>query len=499
MYDVIVIGGGNAGLVSALTLQKSGKKVLLVEKNNTPGGVATSFIRGNFEFESSLQELLQYGDNVDKGDVKLIFENLGIDNKVIIKPLKETFNTYNTSKALEYHMPVGLISFANRMEVYFPNSKEKVLNLWKIAKELEESLRIIKIANKLPDKTKYESFYTFKDLSLKEGLNKLGFTKDERELLESYWVYLSSPSSNINFIHYTVMLYHLVKEGPAIPISRSYEITLTLLEEFKNAGGTILLNTKVNQILVDNNKVTGVLLSNGVILNTNHIISNISPTITYKELIQNNKLPDKVNKNLSIHTLGARSCTVYLGLNKSPKSIGLKNYLYFIYNTLDSVKEYKNMQKLYSNNVVATVLNNAVFAASRPNSTILTINSFIFSDDFDKKLDYSKYYELKEKIADHLIKVFENGLGINIRDYIEEIEIATPLTYKHYLGHPDGTTLGYVGKGIDNMLERIFNEDNEVYIKGLRFAGGFGTRLSGYSSTYINGYEVAIKTLKEME
>ena len=33
MYDVIVIGAGNGGLVSALTLQRQGKKVLLLEKN----------------------------------------------------------------------------------------------------------------------------------------------------------------------------------------------------------------------------------------------------------------------------------------------------------------------------------------------------------------------------------------------------------------------------------------------------------------------------------
>ena len=43
------------------------------------------------------------------------------------------------------------------------------------------------------------------------------------------------------------------------------------------------------------------------------------------------------------------------------------------------------------------------------------------------------------------------------------------------------------------------NEENEVFIKGLRFCGGFGSRLSGYSSTYINGEMEALKTLGEME
>ena len=42
-YDVIVIGGALAGMASALTLCSKGKKVLVLEQHNLPGGVATSF------------------------------------------------------------------------------------------------------------------------------------------------------------------------------------------------------------------------------------------------------------------------------------------------------------------------------------------------------------------------------------------------------------------------------------------------------------------------
>ena len=68
-FDAIVIGAGNGGLVAALTLQKQGKKVLLLEKGRVPGGFATSFIRGRFEFEASLHELCEYGTAENKGEV----------------------------------------------------------------------------------------------------------------------------------------------------------------------------------------------------------------------------------------------------------------------------------------------------------------------------------------------------------------------------------------------------------------------------------------------
>jgi len=40
-YDVIIVGGGISGLLSALTLSKHGKKVLILEKDNEVGAIVT--------------------------------------------------------------------------------------------------------------------------------------------------------------------------------------------------------------------------------------------------------------------------------------------------------------------------------------------------------------------------------------------------------------------------------------------------------------------------
>ena len=44
-YDVVVIGGALAGMSCAMSLAREGKDVLVLERHNLPGGIATSFVR----------------------------------------------------------------------------------------------------------------------------------------------------------------------------------------------------------------------------------------------------------------------------------------------------------------------------------------------------------------------------------------------------------------------------------------------------------------------
>ena len=51
-YDVIIIGSGIGGLCCGSLLALSGKKVLICEAHSKPGGVAHSFKKNGYTFES---------------------------------------------------------------------------------------------------------------------------------------------------------------------------------------------------------------------------------------------------------------------------------------------------------------------------------------------------------------------------------------------------------------------------------------------------------------
>ena len=77
-YDVIVIGGALAGMSAALSLAKQGKSVLILERHNLPGGVATSFVRGGVEMEASLHEMMSIGSKEHPLSVRTYLEDLGV-------------------------------------------------------------------------------------------------------------------------------------------------------------------------------------------------------------------------------------------------------------------------------------------------------------------------------------------------------------------------------------------------------------------------------------
>lgn len=502
-YDTIVVGAGNAGLIAALRLAKSGKKVLVLESNNVPGGFATSFIRGRFEFEAALHELCDYGNIDNQGSVYKLFKDLGLEDKITFVEVPEAYHVYSKETNEDFVMPFGVREYMDKMEEYVPGSRESMEQFFQLCKECREALKYLENNKDCIDQDvlfgDYSNFMKVAANPLKKVLNSLKMPEKAQEIMTTYWTYLGSPASTLSFIHFSSMFYSYITKGAQIPKKTSHEISVCLAEEIEKENGVIKYLSTVESILFSDDKISGVRLTNGKEYYADHVICAISPTKVYGNMIPTKYLPKNALKLTNSRVLGARGFSIYLGLNQSAKDIGLNDYSYFIYHNLDSDKEYKLMNSINNDSSVAVVINNANKSCSPKGTCIMNITSLFFGDCFDNAVTVENYYELKEQIADSIINQFEETTGISIREYIEEIEIATPVTFARYGGHPDGVIYGYKATGLDNLLPRIMNMDNENYIDNLRFCGGFGVRLSGYSSTYLSGNIAALQTLGDMK
>ena len=128
-YDAIVIGAGNAGLTAAATLAKSGIRTLLLERHNIPGGCATSFCRGRFEFEVALHQLSGLGTLANPGPLWPVFERLEVLDKLDFIVMEELYRTVGPS-GMEVTLLAEKQAVIDELQRQFPHEKQAIADFF---------------------------------------------------------------------------------------------------------------------------------------------------------------------------------------------------------------------------------------------------------------------------------------------------------------------------------------------------------------------------------
>jgi phytoene dehydrogenase-like protein len=142
-------------------------------------------------------------------------------------------------------------------------------------------------------------------------------------------------------------------------------------------------------------------------------------------------------------------------------------------------------------------LNNVIPDCSPPDTCILSITAFFLPEAW-KKVNPEEYFNLKNKIARHLINTFEFATKTSIKDHIEEIEIATPQTLARYTGTFGGSAYGYETDPWDSFMPRLMAMNDERYLNGLEFCGGFSANCQSYTNALLSGQIAAFLTLQKL-
>lgn len=137
-YDVIVIGAGNSGMSAAATAAVNGKKTLLLERHNLPGGASTSFRRGRFEFEVALHEMAGVGTKENPGKVRQIFSELGLN--IDFRQDNELFRAIVPGPdGFDVTLPCDEGKFVEVMEQAAPGCRESMLKMFALMHEVIEA------------------------------------------------------------------------------------------------------------------------------------------------------------------------------------------------------------------------------------------------------------------------------------------------------------------------------------------------------------------------
>lgn len=504
-YDVIVIGAGNGGLSAALTVLTKGKTCLVLEKHNIPGGFATSFIRGRFEFEASLHQFNGIGTKDNPGSSGKLFDSLGVSKYINWVQLKEAYRLIIPSENIDVTVPFGVENVIKVGDKLCPDGGKYVKDFFEIAGNITDAMGYLSETHGKPDpkvlQSKYLNYLTTCSYSFKEVMDKLNYPPIIRKMLSAYWCYIGSSEEDVSFVHIANVINSYIRKGASVPTFRSHGLSLSFEKRIHELGGDIYFNSEVNKILTDENgKIKGVKLKSGQEYYASHIIADCSPHTVFATMMEPKAIPEKALKLANYRKLAAKGFTLFLGLNKSPEELGIKEHSYFIYCSGDNVKVFNEMGKLPHAAGQATVcLNNALPDCSPKGTTILYMTTLFTSDnDGWNKVSEKDYVKVKNEMANKIIKQFEEATGVNLHDYIEEIAVASPVTYARYCLQPQGTIYGYYSQYDDGLMHRIQMVNEDAIVPGLRFTGGYAERLDGFSSAYKAGANDGSRTVGDI-
>ena len=496
-YDVIVIGGALAGLSSALMLADKGLDVLVLERHNLPGGLATSFVRGGVEIEATLHEMMSIGDRKNRLKVGKFFDDMGVDVDWLKVP-----ECYHASlPGLEVTLHPGLKTFASEVDAVAPGSYEKVLKLLKLCDTVFNSVNELSIhpMSKVQMLLKHEAFVKTAGYSTKEVLATFDLPQKALDLLAPYWMYVGSGFSELPFTIYSVLMADYVGYGSYIPKKLSHEMSLKMAERAEAMGVQIEYRQHVDRILVKDKKVYGVRTARGDEIHADYVICSAYPNKVYTSMIEPiEEVPPEAIRMVNGRRISLTAFSVIMILDRPAEELNIRDYSVFHGDTMDTDAIYADLAGLGPYHYLTCICHNYGNPGVTPEGTCSYSITVLPRADGWKTVKPEDYDRVKHEVARQVIDDMSEYLGVNLLDHVLEIVIETPMTIARYANAWNGCIYGYAHTMEDHIVARLQTAEAEKFIEGLEFSGAHQISGDGMGPAVTNGRKAAKNVLDDL-
>jgi phytoene dehydrogenase-like protein len=466
-YDVVVVGAGNGGLTAALTLARGGRRVLLLERHNGPGGCATSFVRGRFEFEVALHQLSGVGRPERPGPLRSLLAELGVADKLEFVEIESLYRVV---------MP-GTIAVARFFDFLYAFCLQYVQGRFMRDPELS--------------KEKYPLYFKYALKSTREILDQYFDDPLLKSVLSVYWSYMGVPPSRLPFGELAIMLFNYIEFKPYHLKGGSQALSNALLDAFLAAGGEARFNCAAERVLVEDGAVQGVITEQGDRVSCRYVVSNASTVQTYLELIGGDAVPAGALDAFRSATVGPSAFTLFMGFDCEPAELGIHDTTNFITTSTDPERAFDLWRSLDQQGwALFSCFDVADPGFSPPGTCQAALVALQYADPW-YAVSPQQYADAKNRYAEGMLQLAERVFP-GLRGHLEEAEAATPLTHLRYLGHPGGAIYG-----LDQDVYTQPFLSNRSPIKGLYFAGAWAGS-GGFQPTLTSGRSTARAILKDL-
>jgi phytoene dehydrogenase-like protein len=431
---MVIIGGGIAGLCAGVYAQRSGYQSQILEQHSIPGGLATSWTRGGYTFETCLHWFL--GSSPEGA--------LGAQWREVFDVDKLRFVQAEEYQRIETEDGRSLIMYAdvNRMETELlrtaPEDAEEIKAFTAAIRQLADfpmdelnsawprrALAILRMLPKLPLLQRWS------------GMSAAEYGRGfKNELLRRFFT--DSATADMAAIALVFMFAWMHQQNAGYAIGGAKAIIDPIAERFRTLGGAMRLTTRVNKILVEDDVAVGVELSDGEIIKADWVISGADGHATIYDMLGGKYRDEKIDTFYQRQKVFPSYLQVSLGvardLSQEPGFLGciLSRPLHVDPDTeLDTVS-YRIFHF------------DPTFAPKGKTAITCFLPTFNYRYWVDvHRNDPARYEEEKRRIAEAVIALLEGRLP-GIRQYIEVMDVSTPATIVRFTGNWKGSMEGFL-------------------------------------------------------
>jgi prolycopene isomerase len=482
-YDIVVIGSGVGGLVSAALLSELDEKILIIEKGPGPGGYLTEFRSGDFIFDVSLHLLNGCGLGQYSHE---LFRRCGIIDE--IKFLRPKYLYRSIFPDYDIKVPQADVeAYKDMLIKLFPNSRKGIEGLFVEMRDVFDAASNLRASGRISSVLIRHVAGTFASV-----IDRYIDDHKLKALICQFWIYFGLPPSMLRAIDFSYPCFDYLNNGGYYLEKGSYEIVRALVRRIEASGGKFLFSKAVEKISIKDSGCHKVSFGRDEVL-CDTIISNMDIEKTVHELMGPGGLGSDAIKKLGNISPSISAFELFLGLDVDLNEKYPDDYEIFVNSGYDIEEQYKDcvQNNAHKAPFVITINSNVNrFSAPKGKSVVTIIMLSGYS--FWRSKSREEYLDDKDRLADILIGRASRIIP-EIKSRLTKKIVSTPVTFERYTNNREGAIYGY-SRTLGQKAEVKPNDMKEM--RNLYFASGWAKQGSGVAKV-LNAADDVYKKILE--
>jgi phytoene dehydrogenase-like protein len=441
----------------------NGYSTHIFEMHDLPGGLCTSWKRKGYTIDGCMHFLL--GSNPGT-DFYKIWEELGATQGWHIIN-QEEYMCFEGEDGQVLHVYTDIDQLEQHLKELAPEDEEVIEEVTEAARKCTRFEIPVEKARELYSLVDYIKMMP-KLFPILRFMNKWGkistldlANRVKHPLLRQFLLtYAELPDYSMIVLLMAIAWHHRKHAGYAV--GGSLEFARAIERRYLELGGEIKYKSKVDRILVENDNVIGIRLSDGTEHYGNIIISAADGRTTIFDLLQGKYINDKIQKLYNHASLFPPLIQIALGVNRSFNEVH-----YLVSGINYPIEEPVTLAGQEIRRLGVHVYNYDPGLAP-DDKTVLKV---LLNSDYDYwkeiRQDTKRYREAKKKIADQVISLLEQRFP-GLTNQVEMSDVATPLTWERYTGNWRASHEGWLmtTKNMNMRLSKTLPGLKNFYMAG---------------------------------